>query len=263
MSLKFQIPRRKRSDEVVEQIKAWIVSEGHRPGDRLPQEKDLIDAFNVSRGTIREALKSLEVQGLIRINTGPSGGAAVAAVPYEVAANLLGNYFFFQNLNPESIYLVRKLLEPELVAVAMPHLSRDQIARLEETVKICRPAPTSPDEQHRQRLAELEFHDILADACPNPFLKFQCKFINDFLSNMVSYKKMYDEDQEQIRIENIIQHEKIIQFIKMGKQAEARAEMSAHMNGCECHLQQMEAVVARRFLGRGIPYGPMVALEAG
>src|SRR5436309_15945443 len=86
-----RMPRRKLSDQVVEQIKQWLMSAHMAPGDRLPRERELMRKFGVSKGTIRESLKALEVQGIISIKTGPAGGAAIARVSYETTAELLGN----------------------------------------------------------------------------------------------------------------------------------------------------------------------------
>jgi len=54
---------------VSEAIKSLIRDHDMKPGERLPQEPDLIGAFGVSKGTIREALKILETQGLIQMRT--------------------------------------------------------------------------------------------------------------------------------------------------------------------------------------------------
>src|SRR5436853_1093 len=62
----------KRPDLVAQEIKRLITEKNLSPGDRLPRESELQAQFQVSKGTIREALKSLEVQGLITISTGPS-----------------------------------------------------------------------------------------------------------------------------------------------------------------------------------------------
>ena len=67
--------RQKLSDVIVEDVKRWIVAERKQPGDRLPNEKELIELFGYSKSTVREALKALEVRGLIAIRTGPGGGA--------------------------------------------------------------------------------------------------------------------------------------------------------------------------------------------
>ncbi len=66
--------RIKRTDEIVNAIKETIMADNLIPGDRLPQEKELIERYSASKSTVREALKSLEVQGLIKTKTGPGGG---------------------------------------------------------------------------------------------------------------------------------------------------------------------------------------------
>ena len=85
---------RKRSDLVADQIKEAIISKKLPPGERLSDEKDFLKTYRVSKGTMREALKSLEVQGLVNIKTGPGGGASVARVSAEKTNELLWNYFF-------------------------------------------------------------------------------------------------------------------------------------------------------------------------
>jgi GntR family transcriptional repressor for pyruvate dehydrogenase complex len=85
----------KRGDLVVEEIKRWIAERRLELGDKLPKEDELQALFGISKGTAREALKSLEVQGLITVTTGPSGGATIGEVPLERAFQLVQNYLFF------------------------------------------------------------------------------------------------------------------------------------------------------------------------
>jgi DNA-binding FadR family transcriptional regulator len=242
--------RQKRSDLVVEEIKRWIVAEGKRPGDRLPKERDLITIFGVSKGTVRESLKSLEVQGLIQLQTGPNGGAYISDVSYEVTAELLANYFFFAEVGAKEIYSVRKLVEPELAFQAFPHLSDEAIARLEETIAICEERPRDQEQLKTQREAELEFHNILADACPNLMLSFMCKFINQFLAEMLTYKGMYVGDQDHIRNENLDAHRSVMAAIRNNDAVGLRHAMKQHMMDCECHVVELEGVVTNKFLRR-------------
>src|ERR1044072_4728699 len=113
----------KRGDMVVEEIKRWIAERRLRPGDKLPKEAELRELFGGSKGTAREALKSLEVQGLVTVSTGPAGGATIGEVPLERTLQLLQNYLFFRTLDIPQIYAVRRALEPELAAGAVPHLT--------------------------------------------------------------------------------------------------------------------------------------------
>ena len=89
----------KRGDEMVDEIKAWIAERRLEPGDKLPKESELQALFGVSKGTTREALKSLEVQGLVKMSTGPAGGATIGEVPLERTLQLLQNYLFFRALD--------------------------------------------------------------------------------------------------------------------------------------------------------------------
>ena len=70
-----EVPKsiRKRSDQVAYQIKETIISNRLPPGEKLSDEKDFLKTYRVSKGTMREALKSLEVQGLVNIKTDPRG----------------------------------------------------------------------------------------------------------------------------------------------------------------------------------------------
>ena len=76
--------------QIRDQLRDRILNGGLKPGDRLPQERDLIEQFGVSKGTIREALKALDAQGIIKTRTGPGGGAFIAPVNESGALELLG-----------------------------------------------------------------------------------------------------------------------------------------------------------------------------
>ena len=94
---------KKLSDSVAQLIKEEIITNRIPPGERLFDEKDFLKTYKVSKGTMREALKSLEVQGLVNIRTGPGGGASVSRVSSEKTNELLWNYFFHRNVSLEDI----------------------------------------------------------------------------------------------------------------------------------------------------------------
>jgi GntR family transcriptional repressor for pyruvate dehydrogenase complex len=131
----------KCGDVVVEEIKRWIGERRLIPGDKLPKETALQELFGVSKGTAREALKSLEVQGLITVNTGPAGGATISEVPLERTFQLVQNYLFFRDLNVAQIYAIRRMLEPDLAAGAVAHLTGTDFEALEHSIHTCAPAP--------------------------------------------------------------------------------------------------------------------------
>lgn len=133
---------------------------------------------------MRDALKALEVRGLISIRTGPGGGACLQQVPEP-----LRNFLHFHRLDGHHIYQLRKALEPELAARVVGKLTPEQFERLEENIRLCALEPTGEDELRMQREAELAFHRMLAESRPNPVLSFMCRFLNDLLRDLVVYKK--------------------------------------------------------------------------
>lgn len=190
-SISEEMVRMKRSDIVAASIKRMIADHNLEPGDRLPPEKELIELFHSSRGTIRESLKSLEVQGMIEISAGRNGGAKVCTIPHHRAVQLLGNFLHFQNLSTQQVYSIRIELEPMMAESTVGLISGDDFRAMEAQIEISRRLMDDESEAQRVkcRIAELEFHEILARSCPNPFLAFICRFINSVLVNFVSTKK--------------------------------------------------------------------------
>jgi GntR family transcriptional regulator, transcriptional repressor for pyruvate dehydrogenase complex len=246
-SISFRPP--KRGDLVVEEIKRWITERRLGPGDKLPKENALQALFGVSKGTAREALKSLEVQGLVTLTTGPAGGATIGEVPLERAFQLLQNYLFFHELDVAQIYVVRRLLEPELAAGAVPHLTDAHLEALERSIATCAPHPTSREQAMAQRQEDLHFHDVLAAANPNVLLRFMCQVINQLLRHLVTvgdqpshpaYQKLGDT--------NVAAHKRLLAAARRGDGERVRKLMIEHIDEAERHVRKLDAVVRQRFV---------------
>ena len=137
-------PRRSRPVQLADTIKEWVVEHQLKAGDRLPGEAELIESHGRSKGTVREAMRILEAQGLVETRTGPGGGSFVAEVSPDRAQSLLANFFYFRDLSIKDIYQIRKLLEPEVAATLAGKLSDEQLAALEAvgTYDPCRDGDT-------------------------------------------------------------------------------------------------------------------------
>ncbi len=248
--------RQKLSDVIVEDVKRWIVAERKQPGDRLPNEKELIELFGYSKSTVREALKALEVRGLIAIRTGPGGGAYLQQVSVDHVSESLRNFLHFHHLDGHHVYQLRKVLEPELAASVVGRLGPQQLAQLEENIRLCAQAPTTEDQQRVQRVAELEFHNLLADHCPNPVLAFMCRFLNDLLRDLVVYKNVLEHqqlyknarDHRHFGEVNVDFHTQLLAAFANENISEVRRLMSEHMVDAEAHMHEMEAHLGSRKL---------------
>jgi DNA-binding FadR family transcriptional regulator len=239
---------RKRSDIIAEEMKRWIVVDSKQPGDRLPQEHELAELFGASRWTIREALKSLEVQGLISVSSGASGGARIADVSLQNAVQLLANYFYFKPLSIQHIYSLRRVLEPMLAVEVVDHLTAEHLRELAENVEVTRVQPRTEEERREHRTAELEFHNILAGACPNLVLAFNCRFINGLLKDWVVFNRTYVKVGEQFTQGNLNCHQCLLEaFQRRDRDAVGRL-MAEHMEEAARHTVAMKGEIEVKFL---------------
>ena len=221
----------KRSDLVAEEIKRLITSKNLLPGDKLPREIALQEMFGVSKSTVREALKSLEVQGLIKVSTGPGGGGMVVEVPLERTFQLMQNYLFFKEVTIEDIYQARRLLEPELAASAVPFLTEADFSALAHNVHCCDPRAEGVADPVAQRHEELTFHDIFAAACPNSFLRFICEMINQMLRQLTVFdNRMGVREQQKFGVANTDFHQRILSAARARDAAQVHALMAEHMD---------------------------------
>lgn len=238
----------KRSDSVAEEIKRLITDRSLNPGDRLPRESELQARFGASKGTIREALKSLEVQGFVRISTGPSGGGTIIEVTLDRTLQLLQNYLFFKDVTIEDIYAARRLLEPELAAGAVPHLTEGDFAALERSIACCDPT-SSHDDLLSQRREDVNFHDILAAANPNAFLRFVCELINEMIRQLIVYgNRTPQAEHRRFGEANAAVHRQITAAARARDAGTVRQLMALHMEEATKHVKRMKGRLQGRLI---------------
>lgn len=240
--------RRSRPQRVAEAIKSWVVDEGLRPGDRLPSEPELIERFAMAKGTIREAVRILEAQGLVKTRTGPGGGVFIHEVSEERAAALLGNYFYFKNLTIADIYQLRGVLEPELAASLAGRLSEDDLAALEETMKTYARPARNADEEREQHIQSLRFHALLAEMSDNPLLRFLIRFTANMLSEITVSRGLYDPPNPELWKRGMDYQARLVAALRAGDAEAARAVLQEHMQTARRLMEHQEAAVVQRFL---------------
>ena len=124
--------------QVEETIKAAILSGELKSGEMLPSEAELARQFNVSRGTLREALRVLASQHLIYKVPGARGGTFVQSVDYsalgDVVTDSVDNLLALGSIRFDEVTHMRELLEVPSVRLAAEHRSADDLAKLHEIV---------------------------------------------------------------------------------------------------------------------------------
>lgn len=241
----------KRTDVISEAIKEYIAQHQLKPGDRLPQEQELIQALDASKGTVREALKGLEAQGLVQTRTGPGGGAFISEVSDDRAMTLLGNYFFFHSPTIHDIYEARKALWPALVKSLEGVLDTDAFDRLASVMTFYDHPPTSLEEEREQRLKELEFHLVLIDYCPNPLLALMCRFPVRLLMNMTVCQRIYAQPNPELRRQGYDYQRQLLEALRKGDIELGCKIVSEHMQMAQTLMEAREAMLEKTFFKAG------------
>jgi len=225
-----------------------MVEQGLHKGDRLPGEAELMKRFGMAKGTIREAMRILEAQGLIVTRTGPGGGSFVDAVTAERARALLANYFYFKDLTIKDIYAVRVVLEPELAASLAGRLTAEQLAELEAILALY-PAPAqSLEEERDQHVASLTFHAKLAEFAENKLLGFMIGFMAQILSDLTVYRRLYAAPNVALWREGLDHQTTLLEALREGDSRGARRVMASHMEMARALMEAQEAEVMKRFI---------------
>jgi DNA-binding FadR family transcriptional regulator len=234
--------RRKRSDVIAGHIRDLISRHGLKPGDRIPQDWLADEAMKASKGTVREAMKALETQGLIKTRTGPGGGAFVTALSGEQAMGLLSNLFLFNQPTIADIYALRKLLEPELVAGLAGRLDESAYRDLQSTIRLYENPPETAEEEFRQRIAELDFHSVLAGLSDNRILGFVLVFLHTLLRDMTAFRDIYATPNPELRETALSYQVRLIRHLKAGDARAAHDLMREHMIEAERYMLERAEV---------------------
>lgn len=155
--------------EIIQQIRDLLKSQSLKAGDRLPPERDLAAQFCVSRNSVRQALRSLEEQGLLMIRKGSAGGAFIQVGGGGTVPTLFSDLFLLGAIRPHDLTEARIMLGVEVIQRACERASDQEIDELAENVKQAQTAVDTGDLASRTRL-NLEFHRMLARMTGNALL---------------------------------------------------------------------------------------------
>lgn len=117
-------------EDIVSQIQEAILEGRLKTGDKLPGERQLRETFNVSRGTLREALRTLEQKKLIEIRTGMRGGAIVCPVNTQPISDSLDLLLRYQKIDLKELAEFREEVEGAVAAQAARRAKKEDIKEL-------------------------------------------------------------------------------------------------------------------------------------
>src|ERR1700752_1007528 len=125
----------KASDVLASQLRERILSGEHAEGAPLPAERELVKQKQMSRATVREALRILEVQNLVRVKAGRAGGAFVQRPTTKSMANSVSMLIRGRHIKIADLMETRQAVEPFCAELAARNRTDEDLARLDEANK--------------------------------------------------------------------------------------------------------------------------------
>lgn len=221
----------KTAEVLASRIRKSIIRGELRAGDKLPPEANLMLEFEVSRPTIREAIRILESEGLITVVRGARGGAKVSAPSPDIVTRAAGIALQTQGATLKDIYEARTLLEPPAARLAAENRSKLAAAALRRHLDFERETIAAPVLRGK---AVADFHRILLDECGNVSLAVLGRALQGVveLHMQTRYRSGYPEGKGQseraVRL-GFRSHERLIELIEAEDGPGAEQHWLAHM----------------------------------
>jgi GntR family transcriptional regulator, transcriptional repressor for pyruvate dehydrogenase complex len=220
----FEIIRRNKVyEDVARQIERLILKKLH-PGDKLPSERELAETLAVSRSSIRDAIRSLELMGMVEPRQG--AGTIVREVTPNSVANPLINALKRKEELMGELLDFRRIIEPPLAARAATHASLEDIAEMEEIL----------NRQEQKQIEgestigeDSEFHYAIAMASGNSVVLKVLDILMDLLRD-TRERSLQVEGRPQ---KSLAGHRRILAAIKRHDAESAKAAMRRHIEDVE------------------------------
>ena len=149
---------------VAQRIVSEIAADGLGPGSMLPSERVMLEKYSVGRGTLREALRFLEFQGVVAMKPGPGGGPVVRQPDASHLGNTIVLLLQFSATPFRAIAEARVALEPMIAYLAAQHITDDALEQLRQSIEIMQ-----ANLENRTVFLEenKRFHDVIAWSSDN------------------------------------------------------------------------------------------------
>lgn len=224
--LRLQPPSGRRVHEgVIDAIRTEILAGRLKVGDRLPGERQLGDMLGVSRTSVREAMRVLESQSIIRarVGAGPESGSVVVAEEGDLLSRLLIMQTALDSLSLAEVVDVRCVLEQHAVrsAASMGAVDPDLLTPVAEALERMR---CSIDDPASFIVADADFHLAIAELSGNRLLAYFMRSLRELLEQTLNV--VYDdvEELEKVSLAVCSEHAAILKAMQTGD-GEAGAEL--------------------------------------
>jgi GntR family transcriptional regulator, transcriptional repressor for pyruvate dehydrogenase complex len=224
------VRKNRRYEQVAEQIQRLIARGVLKPGDRLPPERDLVAKFGVGRGSIRDAIRTLEVMGIVEPRQGH--GTVVRELSADSLVVPLASVLSQKRELVSELLDVRRMIEPGLAARAARNATAEEVAQLDDILrrqreKMARGEPSVEEDS--------EFHYAIAVAARNTVILRVLDVLMDLLRESRTRSLQVPGRLER----SFAGHQRVLRAIK-------RRDAAGAENAVRQHLKEIEEIVMQK-----------------
>ena len=221
------VEKKRAYEDIVQQVLVLIEEGKLKRGDHLPSERELTEAFKVSRTTVREAIRTLESMKLLQCRQG--NGTYVIASSEEALIQPLATALFNKKDDIRDIFYIRKIIEPHVAELAAQEATPLEIEEMERILR--------KQEEcigHRENIIETDsaFHNLMVKATKNRVMERLIVVLIDLLKELREKYLMEDENDERAR-RSLEGHHRVLSAVKNGDGNAARNAMLQHLEDIE------------------------------
>jgi GntR family transcriptional regulator, transcriptional repressor for pyruvate dehydrogenase complex len=228
--------------DVVSQIEEAILTGRIRTGETLPSERELKETFQISRGTLREALRVLEQKGLIEIRLGVGGGSVVRDVDHGRVSESLGLLIRSQKVSLLHLAEFREAVEGSIAAQAAERRSASDVRQLKDLIDAARKCIEFGRRQRDEFLeVDRQIHMTIAATTGNPIYQSVLSSIHDNIHRY--YDRFLSMDDREL-LENFTDLCELVDAIDRGHSDDARRIAREHVRRFNGYMQHRAQAAA-------------------
>ena len=230
-----QIPRTRAYEQVIHQIEDQITAGALKVGDQLPAERELAAKLGVSRAAVREAIRAMEAQGVVKsgVGVGPDSGTFLTSMPSKALTQFLRLHMALANFPIDDVVETRIMLERWSARLAAKQSSSGDLAEMRRLLDAM---DAERDDVAAFNELDTDFHVAMAEAAHNVLITEMTTAIRHSMRAMVleSFRQHghWHELSDQLRE----QHRAIFQAIQNGDSRAAADAVEEHLRSANASL---------------------------
>jgi len=199
---------------IVEQVEEALARGELAPGQRLPSERELVTQFAVSRSTVREALRVLESNGVVRSRPGDPNGPEILPFSQAALRKQLIRLARVDELTLSDLIGFRMIMDGAAIQVASRLRTPEQLAAMEQTLVAMRAAIDVDYDAFSE--ADLAFHDVIATVSRNSLIQTCNEVVRGVVLGLISDKIAHARNSRTLMLESLQHHAEVVEAIRAG-----------------------------------------------